>query len=546
MRNFVALSLIWVASSSQSKANMGEIYVSQRMPSHPVYFGDPAQFFSMGVSTSSDFTSIPCEGCMDCEKRPGGFYNITKSNSLTQLPCQACQGGDCIADRCAVGRSTMDESLYTGYEVKDYGMAGGMEDVVVDIEDTDAGRTRGFELFFVCQTTAYGYFKQMSGILGLTTAPTSFLSQLYQAGKIEKPRFSLCFRENTKLEYSNDRGLVRFGGYVESTLDSEMVYAKRIQGYSHRVNIKNIFLRENGGNTVLTHSNQKIVTVGLPSDSDNTMILDSAIPFLSFDVRFENEFKAKWKDLTGHQFTKSRQDLTIEQVWGMPTILIELEGAKGTDHDVNPESVASLTDDYNVLIAIPAIHYMEHMPLEDKPYRTRLNFDSKSGSIFGLNAMTGHTISYEPDSNRIGFAESKTCIETGEESDESWRGRGSGEDSNSSNGHIFKANTGAMLSSTATDDDIFASKTEALDEESKQEIDSGITCFTASCRSLMAMGYVFIGTALAVVYRVSRPKERQDNMMQATYDEPHIGSTNDDLNSAYRRKPWNEPASMLI
>jgi len=328
MRNFVALSLLGAVSSSVSTGDRDEIYVSQRMPSHPVYFGDPAQFFSLGVSTSTDFTTIPCEGCVDCENRPGGFYNITKSYSFTKLPCAACQGGDCIGERCAVGRSTPDESMWTGYEAKDYSMAGSMDDVIVDIVDTDAIRTNGFELFLVCQTTTHGYFKHMNGILGMTTAPTSFLSQMYQAGKIDKLRFSLCFDENTSLKYNNDRGLVRFGGYVESTLNSEMVYAKRIPGYSHRVNIKNIFLRENGGNTVLTHSNQDIATVTLPSDSDKTMILDSSVPFLSFDVRFEEEFKTTWHHLTGKHFSDSRQDLTIEQIWEMPTILIELEVSK--------------------------------------------------------------------------------------------------------------------------------------------------------------------------------------------------------------------------
>lgn len=219
----------------------------------------------------------------------------------------------------------MDMSAWTGYEAIDYGMAGTVEDVVADVVGSSAAKTNGFELTFVCETTARGYFKKMNGIVGLTTAPTSFLGQMHLSGKIDKPHFSLCFNENTDLKYSDDRGLLRFGGYVEANLDSEMVYASRLPGYSHRVNIKNIFLRENGGNTVETQSNQNILSVALPSDADKTMILDTSIPFLTLDMKFEEEFKATWLQLTGHEFTTSRQDLTLEEVWKLPTLLFELE-----------------------------------------------------------------------------------------------------------------------------------------------------------------------------------------------------------------------------
>jgi len=322
MRQLVALSLLAVVSGSESTGDKGEIFVSERMPSHPIYLGEPAQFFSLGVSTSTDFVVLPCEGYG--KNRPS-VYNITKSNYFTQLACGDCRGGDCIADRCAVGKSVTDMSSWTGYEAIDYGMAGTVGDAVADVEDTDAAKTNGFGLSFVCETTAHGYFKKMSGIVGLTMANTSFLVQMHLAGKIDKPHFSLCFNENTDLKYSHDPGLVRFGGYVEATLDSEMLYASRLPGYSHRVNIKSIFLRENGGNTVLTQPNQNILSVALPSDADKTMILDTSIPFLTLDMKFEEEFKATWLHLTGHEFTTSRQDLTLEEVWKMPTLLIELE-----------------------------------------------------------------------------------------------------------------------------------------------------------------------------------------------------------------------------
>lgn len=61
MRQLVALSLLAVASGSESTGDKGEIFVSERMPSHPIYLGEPAQFFSLGVSTSTNFVVLPCE-----------------------------------------------------------------------------------------------------------------------------------------------------------------------------------------------------------------------------------------------------------------------------------------------------------------------------------------------------------------------------------------------------------------------------------------------------------------------------------------------------
>lgn len=159
----------------------------------------------------------------------------------------------------------------------------------------------------------------------------------------------------------------------------------------------------------------------------------------------------------------------------------------------------SLTSNFNVLIAVPSRHYMEHMDTDVRPFRARIQFKGEAGSIIGANLMEGHTVSYEPDRNRIGFAESRICQSNTQGADD-----GDGTTSvSTSAGSTESTITGATDVGT---DDMFDSLAERYSGD-EDDADGG-GCFTATCRSFMAIGYVFIGVTLAVAYRLSRPKER--------------------------------------
>jgi hypothetical protein len=445
---------------------------------------------------------------------------------------------------------------------------------LVSLEGSNAAAKYGFDLRFVCQTSTRGYFNNViNGVLGVSPSPSSFLSQMHASGKLEHPRFSLCFNDVDK--GSNDEsGLVTFGGFIQSP-NTVMVYAKKLNGPAYRVNIKNIHIREGGGKFTRVDKHQRIVIAQLPDGVDTSAKVDSAEPFLTFDKRLEPAFRAAWKEITGEEYSQARQSLTKEEIKMMPTLLIELEvsrqnyysylvcpslsflfssllfvtkGDPDSLHELDPTTVPSLTSNYNVLVAVPAIRYMELTTAEVRPYRPRIQFEGEKGSFLGTNMMQGHTISFEPDVNRIGFAESLDC-EPGK------GGRSIDDDQVVQVGAMHEnlpASTGeasTKMSSAAAavspgvldigEDEEYAAGDASNKGKTTEENFGGGGCFTATCRSFMALGYIFIGTALAVAYRASRAKERTADDFESSLFEDGPIRKNDDL---YRRKgSWNEP-----
>ena len=207
---------------------------------------------------------------------------------------------------------------------------------------------------------------------------------------------------------------------------------------------------------------------------------------------------------------------------------------------------------------------MERITTGKRPYRARIHFDGDRGSTLGAIFMQGHSFSYENDKNRIGIAESHEC----EASHAGSRGRsidnGSEEAATTapgplsintaSSGSVSNANTGST-SQAAHDgnDDLFAGSATAssngvsphsrtsLGMNEHEDFTRG-GCASATCRCFMAIGYVFIGTALAVAYRASRPKERTLASFE-NFDsdvEPIFYSE-----AAYRRKTWHEGGTLV-
>jgi hypothetical protein len=293
-----------------------------------MYLGNPAQMRTLAVSTASAFTALPCEDCVDCGIARGeNVFNFTGSKGFAVAPCSACsEGSPCFNDRCAVGASTRDSSTWSGYEVSDYFFHGGGADHSSSIVGTDAAEMFGFPLRFVCQTRTRGFFNNvMDGVLGLSPAPSSFLSQMHAIGKLEYPRFSLCFND---VEYSSTTygtGVVTFGGYKQSFVETEMVYAKKLEGNVYKVNIKKIHLRVGGGRSVRPEAEQQLLVIEPGGGTDHTAVVDSSTPFLTFDKRLEEPFREAWRAATGSEFSQSRKNLSAKQIAEMPTLLIELE-----------------------------------------------------------------------------------------------------------------------------------------------------------------------------------------------------------------------------
>ena len=291
-----------------------------------IYFGNPAQLRTLVVSPSSAFTALPCDDCVDCGAHGSNVYNSSRSSGFSLISCEKCStGAACFNDRCAVGKSIRDLSSWSGYEVADFAFHGRGEDPS-SIVGSDSAKMFGFPLRFVCQTRTRGFFNNaMDGVIGLSPAPVSFLGQMYAAGKVEHPRFSLCFNDSEHSDGGKAAGVVTFGGFERANLETEMVYAKQLVNDMYTVNIKEIHLRVGGGRSVQPTKEQATVSFKPPADGDTSAVVDVSTPFLTFDKRFEEPFRAAWRDATGLEFTEARIDLTMHQLASMPTLLVELE-----------------------------------------------------------------------------------------------------------------------------------------------------------------------------------------------------------------------------
>jgi hypothetical protein len=150
---------------------------------------------------------------------------------------------------------------------------------------------------------------------------------MHAAGKLPRPRVSLCFNVQT-IAAANDqtqKGVVTLGGYDAAFLTTEVVYAKNVGVNKYRVNIVRLYLRLGGGTTVMSTPGQQSLPIELPEGVDGGTDVNSGIPYLTLDERLEAPFRQAWKQVTGSEFSYARLELTEEQISALPTLLIEIE-----------------------------------------------------------------------------------------------------------------------------------------------------------------------------------------------------------------------------
>jgi len=63
------------------------------------------------------------------------------------------------------------------------------------------------------------------------------------------------------------------------------------------------------------------------------------------------------------------------------------------------------TSPQDIILAIPATHYMEFSPSKGT-YTPRIYFTESRGGVIGANAMQGHNVLFDWENKRVGFAES--------------------------------------------------------------------------------------------------------------------------------------------
>ena len=532
------------------------------------WVGTPAQKRVLAVSSGADFTAFPCQGCTECGQVIAP-YEQAKSNSFNTMPCGRCVGGqredvcDRNREKCiARGYNLVDKSAWTAYEARDYIYVGGadveMERLgIQEADGTDVPKRFGFPLVFACQTEALGWYSSQvrDGIMGFSTARTSFVNQMVFQDQLKYPRFCMCF-ENRMRNGMDMRGagVVTLGGYNPKILDAPLVFVQNIakQGETrYKIHVRNIFFRQGGGQSIVQERDgQSVVKLNFDEDLFNAKnggtILDSGVPLLIFDESIQDTFMTEWKKLVGQQFSFGKMILTEKEVESLPTIIIQIAAHEGIDKSFNPRTVPNMAGDrdpkhpFDGLLAIPASHYMEYHPTTNT-YRAKISLDSKLGSFLGINAMQGHAFFYDLAKDRIGFAESYNCrpkmSPAGDVDDDMFEMPSIHIETTE---HVVEDGPFGMIPFAGGPTD---PRDDLPTDGGMGSIGDGVyrgTCTTATCISFVTVGYCIVIAALAVAYKKYRPKDRSKHFDKEktgddVYDDYDGGEESEVLNPSFEQ-----------
>lgn len=501
------------------------------------FVGSPAQKRLLAVSSGADFTAFPCEGCTQCGPIISSFLQSFSSSFIT-MPCGRCVGGqredvcDDNREKCmARGYNLVDKSAWTAYEARDYIYVGGAEEEIEklglrDVAGTNVPEEHGFPLVFACQTEATGWYASQvqDGVIGFSTARTSFVNQMVFQDQLKYPRFCMCFEQRILMgDDMRSAGVVTLGGYNPNILDAPLVYVQNTEtkGTRYKVHVKKMYFRQGGGQSIVPdRDGQAVVRLNFDdkkfNEKNGGTILDSGVPLLIFDESIQQSFMSEWKKMVGTDFTFGKMLITENDVKNLPTIILQITAHEGVDKSFNPRTVPNMAGDrdpqhpFDALLAIPATHYMEYNP-STGTYRAKITLDSKLGSFLGINAMQGHAFFYDLSMDRIGFAESYNC--------QPKMGFAGLVDDD-----MFDVATISNLPESGSPYDSMGPGTGPIDGgmPDRPEFDTpgrsgpGFgpeqeelgRCVTATCISFVTVGYCIVVIALAVVYKKHKPRDR--------------------------------------
>ena len=431
----------------QLQQQMGSLYQGYGTHYVDLWVGSPnPQRQTVIVDTGSGVTAFPCEECTGCGEsyHTDGYFAHSQSTTFRELTCDECFRGYCTSmsgtKKCRISMSYAEGSSWTAYESLDLCYAGGPHDEglmitgamvatgpdVDHIDPVEASQF-AFELAFGCQISITGLFitQLADGIMGMENDKTAFWKQMHSKNAIPNEEFSLCFsRQDYTSKDGTRAGAMTLGG-VDPRLHnvSPMVFANNPHGGSgfFGVHIKAVYLREGGGlsaQTTLDDMTSRMHKLDVSESVLNSgkVIVDSGTTDTYFTSQIAFTFKKTWKEITGKDYSHTGVQLTKEELEALPTIIIVLEGWTGSpvgdEPDGDPNFIAgwagealSPSSPKDVVLAIPATHYMEFDPDKDH-YVARFYTEEGSGSVIGANAMMGHDVYFDIPRRRVGFAES--------------------------------------------------------------------------------------------------------------------------------------------
>jgi hypothetical protein len=272
---------------------------------------------------------------------------------------------------------------------------------------------------FGCQDKVHELFRAQyaDGIMGLEATNKSFVHQLYRAGRLPSPIFSLCLTPSA--------GYIGFGGAVTTTSSDTDDSSSSVAVALEPMQFTPLVTKDDGGwyavkvvefymmttshsNTTKTHANQKVQVAARGSyevksfgDGKGT-ILDSGTTDTYLPQDVASSFEKAWLQITGLPVHNRAHRYTHDDFLNLPDLVLVFENE--VEH------------------AVPAAHYMEGLPWNyqlpatdgskaavaawagTRVLTSRVYVDEPGGAVLGLNAMMGHDILYDSAGRRIGFA----------------------------------------------------------------------------------------------------------------------------------------------
>jgi len=417
----------FVPGDPASSLSLGNHFVT-------LYVGNPAQPQRLMISLASEFTSFPCKGCKNCGDQHTSPPFDFGTSLIHQCPndCQfeksRCEDG---TNKCiVVSAQTGDEDTeggFRGYEVRD-----------TTYLDTTGERLlpthrQGFIMDFVCQSSIRGMTQDSlsDGIISLSMAPSSFISQLYARGKVSARKFALCFSHvNHPQEDGSSIGSVHFGEFDRTHHESTLVWAMNVGKSSsgpgnYAVQIKNVYLGNGGGSNPLLSASQgtmSIIPIGKniasfdpPEEWMRDAVIHTNKAITQLPKNYEEAFKVAFEQLVGVAYDPNGITMSEADLEALPTLFLQLQphnnNQGGTRFDI-PGFAGHLDQEnhYDIILAIPAEHYFIYN--HDTAVAAPTIQFSESISTIGAAALQGHELAFDLENNRIGFAEVSSCGES--------------------------------------------------------------------------------------------------------------------------------------
>ena len=248
----------------------------------------------------------------------------------------------------------------------------------------------------------------------------AFWHQMFRAHAIRQKVFSLCYtRPPHALKEGSEAGAITLGGTDERLHDkSPMVYTTiagtsseygegEVKSGYYDIHVREMYLREGKGGDSVVSADSSAVIIKLNGaaavNDDGGVIVDSGTTDTYFSQLIKTQLRKNWETLSELTWGHAKITMTKDEVAKLPTLLIQFAGDEEMNRAVadahgngDPNNIAGLVGDldknypYDVIIAVPASHYME--ALADGTVTNRIYDTETDGSVLGANAMVGHDV----------------------------------------------------------------------------------------------------------------------------------------------------------